>query len=154
MELEENTLFPPEDFDWKSFDVSFESYFQGDEVYTEDEYEKLYLYVAEKCAESGEYIVDCWKNRYTVRKKADIESIHYNDFSDEEKKEFDKNKELGRLNVELASAQTELEKMDYIGVKIATGRATVQDYAVQVARMSELAARVDALREQIAALEA
>lgn len=41
--------------------------------------------------------------------------------------------------------KAELRSLDYIGVKIATGRATREEYAQQIARMDELAQRINEL---------
>ena len=59
--------------DWQNFDVSFDSYFNGDDDYTADEYEQIFKFVNGKCNESGEYAIDCFDNRYTVRKKSEID---------------------------------------------------------------------------------
>lgn len=59
--------------DWQNFDVSFDSYFNGDDDYTADEYEKIFKFVNGKCNESGKYAIDCFDNRYTVRKKSEID---------------------------------------------------------------------------------
>lgn len=48
------------------------------------------------------------------------------------KKEQEKAKRLIEIDAELRS-------LDYIGVKIATGRGTREEYATQIARMQELA---------------
>lgn len=62
--------------------------------------------------------------------------------------------EKEQLQNELFEYENKLRKLDYIGIKIATGRAKKADYADEIALMSEYAAKVDELREQIAALEA
>ena len=45
-----------------------------------------------------------------------------------------------------------LEEHDYIGVKIATGRATVDEYATEIAEMAVRADRVNQLKAEIEAL--
>jgi len=80
----------------KKFDVAFEDYFFL-KNHPEDEnaqfidkfYEDIYKEVLKWCNESKEYTIDCWQDRYTVQKIADIEQIHYNAMSDEEKKAYD-----------------------------------------------------------------
>lgn len=42
-----------------------------------------------------------------------------------------------------AEAVRELESLDYIGVKIATGRATREEYAAEIVRMTELADQIN-----------
>ena len=62
--------------------------------------------------------------------------------------------EKEKLQNELWTYENKLRELDYIGTKIATGRAKKADYADEITLMSEYAAKVDELREQIAALEA
>ncbi len=141
--------------DWKNFDVSFEAYFNGDENYTVEEYEELYKQVAQKCNESGgEYTIDCWKDRYTVRKIADIDAAHYNDMSEEDKAAYDKNKSLNNLYNEKRVAEARLKELDYIGVKIATGRATADEYAAEIAEMKKLADDINRIDAELAELGA
>lgn len=54
---------------------------------------------------------------------------------------------------ELYEKEQWLRDHDYVGVKIATGRATVEEYANVIAQMTEYAARVEELRTLIASLE-
>ena len=61
--------------------------------------------------------------------------------------DFDK---LCARQAELQEKQAWLSAHDYIGTKIATGRATTKDYADEIATMTEYAARVDELRTLIA----
>ena len=62
-------------------------------------------------------------------------------------------KTLAAYQAELQEKQAWLSAHDYIGTKIATGRATTEDYADEIATMTEYAARVDELRTLIAELE-
>ena len=59
-------------------------------------------------------------------------------------------KTLAAYQAELQEKQAWLSAHDYIGTKIATGRATTKDYADEIATMTEYAARVDELRTLIA----
>lgn len=47
-----------------------------------------------------------------------------------------------------------LEKLDYIGVKIATGRATVEEYAEEIEQMKIAAAAINEIDDELARLEA
>lgn len=58
----------------------------------------------------------------------------------------EKEKQLEAYQTELREKEAWLASKDYIGVKIATGRATVDDYAAEIATMTEYAARVEELR--------
>lgn len=53
----------------------------------------------------------------------------------------------------LAEAEQKMTALDYIGVKIATGRATVEEYADKIAEMNALADKVNELRQKISELE-
>ena len=61
--------------------------------------------------------------------------------------------ELDKKRQELWETEQWLRDHDYIGIKIATGRATVEDYADEIAQMSVCAEKVDALKAEIAELE-
>lgn len=58
---------------------------------------------------------------------------------------------MGRISSNTAEIRgfipLEIQRYDYIGIKIATGVATIEDYAEQIAHMEEL-------RKQIRELEA
>lgn len=53
--------------------------------------------------------------------------------------------EKDKAVAELVLVDAELHALDYIGVKIATGRATREEYSSQIARMDWLAARKNEL---------
>ena len=138
--------------DFKDFDVSHEQYLNGDDEYSEKEYEAIYSAVAKECNKSGEYTIDCYKERYTVRKTADINTIRYNDMTDEEKAAHDTQQQKNALYEEKGEIESELTKLDYIGVKIATGRATKEEYAAEISRMNKLAERINEIDEELAKL--
>lgn len=49
----------------------------------------------------------------------------------------------------LESLYLEIKSYDYIGIKIATGVATIEDYAEQIAHMEELRTQIRELEEKI-----
>lgn len=57
--------------------------------------------------------------------------------------------ELEKKQQELWETEQKLRELDYIGVKIATGRATIEEYAEEIAEMSRLADKVNELRNEI-----
>lgn len=61
--------------------------------------------------------------------------------------------ELDKKRQELWEAEQWLRDHDYVGTKIATGRATIADYADVIAEMNVCADKVDALKAEIAELE-
>ena len=68
-----------------------------------------------------------------------------------EKSEKEKQREA--YQAELYEKEQWLRAHDYIGTKIATGRATAEEYANVIAQMTEYAARVEELRTLIANIE-
>ena len=54
---------------------------------------------------------------------------------------------------ERLALQSELSQMDYIGVKIATGRARKADYQNQIDRMEVCAGRINEIDDSLAALD-
>ena len=61
--------------------------------------------------------------------------------------------EKDKLNQELWEYKNKLQSLDYIGVKIATGRATIEEYADEIALMNEYANKVNEIQAKIDALE-
>lgn len=58
-------------------------------------------------------------------------------------------KELTKINLQIEKGELKawLKAHDYIGVKIATGRATIDDYADEIALMTEKANRINEINE-------
>ena len=67
-----------------------------------------------------------------------------------DKEEQDKNKQ--KLLSEKAQLETWLKEHDYIGTKIATGRATVEEYASEIALMTEKANRINEIDGELNSL--
>lgn len=53
---------------------------------------------------------------------------------------------------EIATLQSWLTAHDYIGIKIATGRATADEYATEIAEMKAKADRINELEAELASL--
>ena len=64
-----------------------------------------------------------------------------------------KQTEADRLRERLYQIEEEFRRLDYIGIKIATGRATVAEYAQEIARMEELAEEKNEIMSDMAELE-
>lgn len=75
------------------------------------------------------------------------------EYKEIEKPEPYKPTELEKKQQELWETEQKLRELDYIGVKIATGRATIEEYADEIAEMSRLADKVNKLRAEIKELE-
>ena len=61
--------------------------------------------------------------------------------------------EKDKLNQELWEYKNKLQSLDYIGVKIATGRATIEEYTDKITLMNEYANKVNEIQAKIDALE-
>lgn len=57
--------------------------------------------------------------------------------------------EADRLRERLYQIEKEFNQLDYIGIKIATGRATAAEYAEEIARMEELAAEKNEIMAEL-----
>ena len=99
------------------FDVDVQQYLKGDDEITEQEYELIYAEVDKKCNDSGEYIIDCFKDRYTVRKTADIESLHYETLTAEEKLEYDIRKEEELKQSRIVELESYLASTDWYAIR-------------------------------------
>ena len=61
--------------------------------------------------------------------------------------------EADRKRERLFQIEEEFRQLDYIGIKIATGRATAAEYAKEIARMEELAEEKNEIMSELAELE-
>ena len=83
---------------------------------------------------------------FTTVYKVDGESVTYsNDGSVYVEPPKPTEEELRRqaLQTEKAELEAWLRNHDYIGVKIATGRATIEEYAIEIEEMTEKAERIN-----------
>lgn len=83
---------------------------------------------------------------FTTVYKVDGDSVSYsNDGSIYIEPQKPTQEELRKqeLQTEKAQLETWLKEHDYIGTKIATGRATVEEYATEIAEMTEKAERIN-----------
>ena len=92
---------------------------------------------------------------FTTIYRVDGESVTYsNDGSIYVEPPKPTEEELKRqaLQTEKAELEAWLSAHDYIGVKIATGRATVEEYANEIAEMTEKANRINEINELLESL--
>ena len=92
---------------------------------------------------------------FTTIYKVDGESVTYsNDGSVYVEPPKPTEEELRRqaLQTEKAELEAWLKEHDYIGVKIATKRATVEEYANEIAEMTEKANRINEINELLESL--
>ena len=94
-------------------------------------------------------------SEFTTVYKVDGESVTYsNDGSVYVEPPKPTEEELRRqaLQTEKAKLEAWLKEHDYIGVKIATKRATVEEYANEIAEMTEKANRINEINELLESL--
>ena len=92
---------------------------------------------------------------FTTVYKVDGESVTYsNDGSVYVEPPKPTEEELRRqaLQTEKAEMEAWLKDHDYIGVKIATGRATIEEYANEIAEMTEKDERINEINELLESL--
>ena len=75
------------------------------------------------------------------------------ELTEEQKQEQEQLAKITETKSKIASIDAEFKTLDYIGIKIATGRATVEDYKTEIARMSELADEKNELETQLTDLQ-
>lgn len=106
----------------------------------------------------------------TIYKKAEKSVIYSNDGSvytepveqpdpepveltEEEKAAIEKLNEIRELETEIAAIDNRFHELDYIGIKIATGRAQISDYESEIEEMTQLADKKNELEEQLRILK-
>ena len=92
---------------------------------------------------------------FTTIYKVDGDSVTYsNDGSIYVEPPKPTEEELRRLALQTEKAELEawLKAHDYIGVKIATGRATVEEYAIEIKEMTEKANRINEINDLLESL--
>ena len=92
---------------------------------------------------------------FTTVYKVDGDSVTYsNDGSVYVEPPKPTEEELRRqaLLSEKAELESWLKEHDYIGTKIATGRATVEEYAAEIAEMSEKANRINEIDRELSSI--
>ena len=75
------------------------------------------------------------------------------ELTEEQKKEQERLAKIAETESRIAAVDAEFKTLDYIGIKIATGRATVEEYKTEIARMSELADEKNELETQLTDLQ-
>lgn len=75
------------------------------------------------------------------------------ELTDEQKAEIEKQEKISNLESQIAEVDAEFKTLDYIGIKIATGRATIEDYKPEIEKMTELADKKNELETELAELK-
>ncbi|MST73472.1 hypothetical protein FYJ75_00300 [Roseburia sp. MUC/MUC-530-WT-4D] len=75
------------------------------------------------------------------------------ELTEEQKQEQERLAKVTETESRIAAIDAEFKTLDYIGIKIATGRASISDYEPEIARMSELADEKNELETQLTDLQ-
>ena len=107
----------------------------GTKCYKDNFDSKLYVRMADFCNSTMSYQIEDKGEYYEI-----VERV----IEEPSKKEL--------LEREKAELEAWLSAHDYIGVKIATKRATVEEYATEIAEMTEKAERINEINEVLESL--
>ena len=107
----------------------------GTKCYKDNFDSKLYARMADLCNSTMSYQIEDKGEYYEIVERVTEEPSE---------------KEL--LEREKAELEAWLKAHDYIGVKIATGRATVEEYANEIAEMTEKANRINEINDLLESL--
>ena len=107
----------------------------GTKCYKDNFDSKLYARMADFCNSTMSYQIEDKGEYYEIVERVTEEPSE---------------KEL--LEREKAELEAWLKAHDYIGVKIATGRATIEEYAVEIAEMTDKAKRINGVNELLESL--
>jgi hypothetical protein len=69
--------------------------------------------------------------------------------TEEELAEIARQEKIANIQSQISVIDAEFATLDYVGIKIATGRATIEEYKTEIDRMKELAIMKDALEEEL-----
>lgn len=75
------------------------------------------------------------------------------ELTEEQKKEQERLAKVAETESKIAKIDAEFKTLDYVGIKIATGRATIDEYKDEIARMTELADEKNELETELAILQ-
>lgn len=71
----------------------------------------------------------------------------------EDNANYKKQCRINCINNEISLLKNEFEKLDYIGIKIATGRGTIEEYKDDIKKMDELALKKESLLKELYEIE-
>lgn len=75
------------------------------------------------------------------------------ELTDEQKAEIEKQNKINEINQKISVIDAEFKTLDYVGIKIATGRATIDEYKDDIARMNQLADEKNELENELKELQ-
>lgn len=75
------------------------------------------------------------------------------ELTEEQKKEQERLAKVAETESRIAAVDAEFKTLDYVGIKIATDRATIDEYKDEIARMTELAEEKNQLKTQLTDLQ-
>ena len=75
------------------------------------------------------------------------------ELTEEQKAEIEKQNKINEINSKIYSIDNEFKTLDYIGIKIATGRATIDEYKDEIEKMTKLADEKNKLENELNKLQ-
>ena len=135
--------------DPRKFKIKKDSYFNGDEKYTSEEYSKIYCEVANWCTESRKYSMDDYGDYFTVRTDEEKELVRYKDLTPDEKKEYDKKTHNESLLKEINELKKEMTDNDYKQMKYIRGEYSEEEWEEIKFWFQEKASQIRELESQL-----
>lgn len=110
------------------FDIEKDSYFNGDEYHTAEEYSIIFREIAAWCNENQGWMIDDWNNHYTARTMEESEKLRYDALSEEEKKEKDKENHNRPILSQINEIKQLMADNDYKQMKYLRGEYTDEEW--------------------------
>ena len=110
------------------FDIEKDSYFNGDEYHTAEEYSIIFREIAAWCNQNQGWVIDDWDNHYTARLTTEMEKLRYDALSEEEKKEKDKENHNRPILNQINEIKQLMADNDYKQMKYLRGEYTDEEW--------------------------
>ena len=131
------------------FDIEKDSYFNGDEYHTAEEYSIIFREIAAWCNENQGWVIDDWNNHYTARLTTEMEKLRYDALSEEEKKEKDKENHNRTILNQINEIKKLMADNDYKQMKYLRGEYTDKEWEVIKSWFQTKALEIKQLENQL-----
>ena len=131
------------------FDIEKDSYFNGDEYHTAEEYSIIFREIAAWCNQNQGWVIDDWDNHYTARLTTEMEKLRYDALSEEEKKEKDKENHNRTILNQIDEIKQLMADNDYKQMKYLRGEYTDKEWQEIKSWFQEKALEIRNLESQL-----
>ena len=131
------------------FDIEKDSYFNGDEYHTAEEYSIIFREIAAWCNQNQGWMIDDWNNHYTARTMEESEKLRYDALSEEEKKEKDKENHNRTILNQIDEIKQLMVENDYKQMKYLRGEYTDKEWEVIKSWFQTKALEIKQLENQL-----